>query len=54
MWVFKQAPIDTKERQEVPRVEEGLEKDAVSRLFSSNYTTRTLPTKTLEIFGNFK
>jgi hypothetical protein len=33
--------------QEVPGVEEELDKDAVSLLFSSTYTTRTLPTKKL-------
>jgi len=38
----------------VSGVEEESDKDAVSRLFSSTYTTRTPLKKTLEKFGNFK
>jgi hypothetical protein len=42
------------EAQEMPRAEKELDKDAVSRLFSSNYTMKNLPMKTLGMFRNFK
>jgi hypothetical protein len=54
LWVLKKVYTDTKETQEVPGAEKELDKDAVSRLFSSTYTTRTFPTKILGRFGNFK